>query len=270
MLTRVEKRLRVHYPGAVAACARQLRVLPTSRAGQRVLREVWSCSPPANASREFADAFGNRVLELRHERLACEFAFELHLEVGTCSQNVPRDVQLPSEGIGAFLLPSALCDFGPRVDEALTQSGVTRGHAVAMPHETATQLCAWTHSALCYQVASASESAIFNASQILERKRGMCGEYATLFVALCRCAGLAARFVSGFNPAEGLMHAWAEVLCGENWMAFDPTHNRAPTLGTIVVACGRDARDVAAHSGTYRGPRGAQLNAYCRTNVMQF
>ncbi len=38
--------------------------------------------------------------------------------------------------------------------------------------------------------------------------------------------------------------AWFEAYLGDGWYVFDPRNN-APRIGRILIACGRDAADVA-------------------------
>ncbi len=66
------------------------------------------------------------------------------------------------------------------------------------------------------------------AEAALQLLRGDCGQYADLFVALCRAAGVPARFVAGFQvtkkPTLGY-HAWTEFfLPGVGWVPADATH----------------------------------------------
>ncbi|MBN1475220.1 transglutaminase domain-containing protein [Candidatus Sumerlaeota bacterium] len=60
----------------------------------------------------------------------------------------------------------------------------------------------------------------------LERLSGDCGEYAFLFIALCRAVDIPARLVSGFTVGEETFgsHAWAEFhLPGVGWVPADPS-----------------------------------------------
>ena len=63
-----------------------------------------------------------------------------------------------------------------------------------------------------------------DAAQILASRRGVCQDYATLLVALCRAAGIPARFCGGLAYADGrfYLHAWVEVWTGR-WVALEPT-----------------------------------------------
>jgi len=65
-------------------------------------------------------------------------------------------------------------------------------------------------------------------------RTGTCRDFSLLFMEVCRAAGLAARFVSGYQEGdvaagEHYLHAWAEVyLPGAGWRGYDPT------LGVVV------------------------------------
>jgi transglutaminase-like putative cysteine protease len=246
----IEKKLRVTYSAPVRDCVRRLRVLP-----HETLQENWRAVPEPIDVREFSDDFGNRVLELRHARIEREFLFELHCEVET---KASRNYQLPETGIGAFLLPSALCDLGELIRE-------NAARFEGRKDEIAAQICGWAHGVLRYDVTiSAIET---TASQSLARGAGVCQDYAHLMIAVCRARALPARYVSGYMPGEGRMHAWIEVMIDNDWRAFDPTHNRVVTSNYIPVAIGRDFRDCNPHEGTFRGRATARLESGCRVVV---
>ena len=62
----------------------------------------------------------------------------------------------------------------------------------------------------------------------LRKKQGSCRDLAVLFMEICRCVGLAARFVSGYQEGDPdqehyHLHAWVEVyLPGGGWRGYDP------------------------------------------------
>lgn len=59
---------------------------------------------------------------------------------------------------------------------------------------------------------------------ILHAKTGVCRDYAVLYTALTRAAGIPTKLVAGFVYWKGgfYYHAWAESFVGE-WVPFDPT-----------------------------------------------
>ena len=101
--------------------------------------------------------------------------------------------------------------------------------------------------------------------EVLEKRRGVCQDFAHLGIAFLRSLGLPARYVSGYlrtRPPEGkprlvgvdASHAWFSVFCpGTGWVDFDPTNNVQPGEEHITVALGRDFGDVSPVAGIVTG-----------------
>jgi transglutaminase-like putative cysteine protease len=101
--------------------------------------------------------------------------------------------------------------------------------------------------------------------EVLEKRRGVCQDFAHLGIACLRSLGLPARYVSGYlrtRPPEGkerrigadASHAWFSVLCPNNrWNDFDPTNNLQISEEHITVAYGRDFGDVSPVAGILTG-----------------
>jgi transglutaminase-like putative cysteine protease len=110
--------------------------------------------------------------------------------------------------------------------------------------------------------------------EVLGRGEGVCQDYAHLAIAMCRSAGIPARYVSGYlftdDDAKGedvdsdqvsvQTHAWFEVaIPGSGWIALDPTNRQAVGLRHVKIGHGRDYDDVPPLRGTYAGPPDATL-----------
>lgn len=91
------------------------------------------------------------------------------------------------------------------------------------------------------------------AEDAYRQRKGVCQDYAHLMIALCRAAGMHARYACGLMQGEGSTHAWVEVYDGQCWYAFDPTNDTAIATGYIKLAHGRDALDCPVSRGTYIG-----------------
>ena len=101
--------------------------------------------------------------------------------------------------------------------------------------------------------------------EVLEKRAGVCQDFAHLGIACLRSLGLPARYVSGYlrtRPPEGkprlvgadASHAWFAVFCpGVGWVDFDPTNNLLPAEEHITLAFGRDYADVSPVSGVITG-----------------
>ena len=95
--------------------------------------------------------------------------------------------------------------------------------------------------------------------EVLERRVGVCQDFAHVMLAVARQAGWPARYVSGYllptgDETVGESHAWVEVATPDGrWMGLDPTHAVAVADGHVRVAIGRDYDDVAPIRGTFSG-----------------
>ncbi len=85
------------------------------------------------------------------------------------------------------------------------------------------------------------------AIEILASMRGDCSEHATLFVAMCRAAGVPARKCSGYVCVgeQWGAHAWAEIWVGA-WMGVDPTTQDVGTAARYVFFGYEDRPDALA------------------------
>jgi transglutaminase-like putative cysteine protease len=91
-------------------------------------------------------------------------------------------------------------------------------------------------------------------------KRGVCQDYAHVFIACARSGGVPARFVSGhFLRSDGTVnqaagHAWAEAFVpGLGWVGFDPANCICITEAHARVAIGLDYLGAAPVRGTRYG-----------------
>jgi len=91
-------------------------------------------------------------------------------------------------------------------------------------------------------------------------KRGVCQDYAHIFIACARTAGVPARFVSGhFLRSDGVVHqqaghAWAEAVVPDlGWVGFDPANGISTTYAHARVAIGLDYLGGAPVRGTRYG-----------------
>lgn len=88
---------------------------------------------------------------------------------------------------------------------------------------------------------------------------GACRDIAELFADICRVAGIACRFVSGYqegdpDTTDRHLHAWAEVyLPNAGWRGFDPTHGLAVSDAHVALAAAVRPADAAPTTGTFRG-----------------
>jgi len=100
---------------------------------------------------------------------------------------------------------------------------------------------------------------------VLTRRKGVCQDFAHLFISCLRSLGLAARYVSGYletQPPPGkpklvgadASHAWISLYVPDTgWVDLDPTNNLLPGEQHITLAWGRDYGDVTPVKGVVMG-----------------
>ncbi len=96
--------------------------------------------------------------------------------------------------------------------------------------------------------------------EVYVSKRGVCQDFANLFICLARLLGIPARYVCGYvytgntgiAPSRSdASHAWLQLYIPEvGWRGFDPTNGVLASFNHIRVAYGRHYRDAAPTSGT--------------------
>lgn len=106
--------------------------------------------------------------------------------------------------------------------------------------------------------------------EALEKRQGVCQDFAHVMIAVIRRAGIPCRYVSGYlfnrveNPdrsAQDATHAWVEALLPDlGWVGFDPTNNLLAGERHIRTATGRDYADVPPTRGIFKGDAETELS----------
>ncbi len=223
-------------------------VEPHSTVQSDVLTEHWEPEPPAL---RFEDLYGNvcrrfelgpetSVVRLRRDRrdlLAARGDARSKQTCSTASRSFRRASCTGS--CRAACAPPICSSTTPGSCSARRRRGAERVAAV----------CDWIHENVEYGVPSVQTT---TAGEVLERRGGVCRDFAHLGVTFCRALGIPARYVSGYLPDIGIpgpyptmdFHAWFEVWLGESWWTYDARFN-TPRIGRVPIGRGRDAIDIA-------------------------
>ena len=179
--------------------------------------------------------------EIRHDALVAVSSAPDTREVQGQVQPVG---QLPFELL-RYTLPSRYCDSDKLLNFAWNQFG-------QIPHglPRVQAICDWVHDNIEYRFGSGRPD--LSAFEVIERRHGVCRDFAHAAIALCRAFNLPARYVTGHLPDIGCVdpgtpmdfHAYCEVYLGQEWLTFDPRYN-VPRIGRVKVAHGSDAVDGA-------------------------
>lgn len=106
--------------------------------------------------------------------------------------------------------------------------------------------------------------------EALEKKQGVCQDFAHIMAGVARLAKIPARYISGYlfhrddggdRSSRDASHAWVEAyLPSVGWVGFDPTNNIVAGERHIVNCTGRDYKDVPPTRGVYRGQCASELS----------
>jgi transglutaminase-like putative cysteine protease len=107
-----------------------------------------------------------------------------------------------------------------------------------------------------------------------DARRGVCQDFAHIFIAAARLNGFPARYVSGhlfrrdLSTSQEAGHAWVEVWLPDlGWIAFDPTHGICADDAYVRVAVGLDYGEAAPIVGSRRG--GGKESMSVEVNISQ-
>jgi transglutaminase-like putative cysteine protease len=157
-----------------------------------------------------------------------------------------------------YLAESTFVTQGPALEQFRQELRLERGHD---PLVTLRRLMGEMYARFEYRPRSTRVDSPID--EALETRRGVCQDFAHVFLALVRPLGVPARYVSGYlfrdigcsdRSADGATHAWVEVLLPDlGWVGFDPTNNLVAEDRHVRVAIGRDYADVPPTRGVYKG-----------------
>jgi transglutaminase-like putative cysteine protease len=259
---------RFTYESPVTESVIEVRMQPRSDGTQRCLHFSLTTTP-ASRVMMYQDHDGNIVhhfnVPARHSRLTvtaealveCEGPTPLPFRLGPRAWQA-LDAITDSGEMWDFLSPSAFARSSPRLDAFVAEIGLERGDD---PVVTLRRLMGEMYTRFEYSPRSTRvDSPIDDA---LESRRGVCQDFAHIFIATARQLGVPARYVSGYlfhdasrsdRSSDGATHAWAETLLPEiGWVGFDPTNNLIAGNRHVRVAIGRDYADVPPTRGVYKG-----------------
>lgn len=276
---------RYDYGSVVSLSQQQLHLSPRILDWQQVIEQQIRIDPPPTWRRDGRDPFGNPVswiaFHAPHEHLFLRSTMTIAI-----TSHLPENIAQspPWERVRALL---AYDSTAPRAEDLDAMRFLFESPHVHIKHELA------AYAADCFPPerpillgAQALMAKIFKEFtfdpeattvstpilEVLEKKRGVCQDFAHLMIGCLRALGLAARYVSGYlltRPPAGkprligadASHAWVSVYapdCANDWVDFDPTNNLLPNTEHITVAIGRDFADISPLRGIILGGGGTE------------
>ncbi len=256
------------YDRPIQRSSHHLHLRPHQNGTQRLLDYRLTISPDVPAV-EYEDVFGNRATRFEITKpytkltLTAESTVEL-LDVDPVAfANLPIRpafplVWMPWEQtmLQPYLQPEELPDSQLRELYDYAMSVVERNKRDLMETLFAINLTLFRE----YKYLPGSTKLETTPYQVFATKKGICQDFANVFICLARLLGIPARYVCGYiytgNNAESRTrsdqsHAWVQLYIPNiGWKAFDPTNGILPYTDHIRVAYGRHYRDTAPTSGT--------------------
>jgi transglutaminase-like putative cysteine protease len=259
---------RFTYESPISESVMEVRMQPRTDALQRCLHFSLTTTP-ASRVMMYQDHDGNTVhhfnIPARHSRLAvtAEALIEC-VETQPVPDALGPDAWTQLQTVAAsgeawdYLAPSAFAAPTALLHAFIAEARIERGDD---PLSTLRRLTVEIYNRFAYSPRTTRvDSPIDDA---LQARRGVCQDFAHIFISVARHLGIPSRYVSGYlfhDPAlgdrsdDGATHAWVECLLpGLGWVGFDPTNNLVAGDRHIRVASGRDYADVPPTRGIYKG-----------------
>ncbi|WP_338800658.1 transglutaminase family protein [Pseudomonas sp. RSB 5.4] len=280
-----------HYDSPVSLAQQLAHLWPRECTWQRCTEQQLLISPEPTTRRDELDVFGNPLTRLAFERPHDELQVNARLTVEVLArpladfnlspawEQTRNALTYSSLPLSAEMLEACRYRFqSPYVHlkrsfVEFSESCFPPGRPLLLGVQALMQkiFSEFTFDAEATQVATPLV-------EVLERRRGVCQDFAHLMLACVRSRGLAARYISGYlltQPPPGqprligadASHAWVSVFCPVlGWVDFDPTNNVQPALEHITLAWGRDFSDVSPLRGVILG--GGSHDPEVRVTVM--
>ena len=270
------------YTASVPQCQNEARLLPRTTPRQECEHAQLRIEPSPAVYRDREDFFGNRVSYFAVQEAHASLAVTAQSEVLLVPATLPYFRASPAWEEVRRAVAQDVSRAGVEARQFLFDSPLVRSNtelaAYAAPSftpdrpllEAVADLVQRIYQEFTYEPEATTVSTPLNT--VLERRQGVCQDFAHVAIGCLRTRGIAARYVSGYletTVSDGrpqltgaaASHAWVSAYCpGQGWIDFDPTNNSLPTDQHITLAWGRDYSDVTPLKGVVVGGGGPALD----------
>lgn len=236
--------MRIDYSEPISACHFTLKCFPM----QDMRQCVTACKTellPQTSFAAGADSFGNQLIygsiKQPHSLFSVRVTGEIMLlqtEFEAASTDEPYLYRNPH---GMNRAGSSIQAYFAAIRNRLPEEAYEK--AIALMHALYRD---YIYEKGCTDANTSAEAAF-------AQGKGVCQDYAHIYIGLCHLAGLPARYVTGLLMGEGESHAWAEVLIGDKWIGLDVTNDIPVTESHVKFSHGRDAADCRLNTGIVYG-----------------
>jgi transglutaminase-like putative cysteine protease len=273
---------RFRYDAPVSESVMEVRLQPRTEGAQRCLRFELATSPRARVF-AYQDPLGNVVhhfdIPARHR----ELTITAESVVEFVADTVLPDAIAPSawDELDSTTCRDRHVDFvQPSHFASPTRKLAALGNDLDVrrrddPLSTLRMLNTRLFEALEYKPDSTRVDSPID--EAIEKRAGVCQDFAHVMITLVRGLGVPCRYVSGYLFHQGgaherslasASHAWVEAwLPVLGWVGFDPTNDALAGNRHIRVAIGRDYADVPPTRGVFKGNSRSELGVSVRVQT---
>ncbi len=260
MLLRILHETKLSYTEPVSETVFEVRMAPPSDEDQTNLGYRLKIMPAAPVT-IYRDGFGNRVdlfnILTSYRELVIRATSIVRTHHTSSAESRLADVDWIPETDAQhtmetleYLQPSPFVNRSPELDQFLTTLPKPGGRLLDLVH----RLNEAVRDRLLYE--KKVTTARTPVDEALRLGRGVCQDFAHLFIAASRGLGLPARYVSGYihQAGEVATHAWCQVWTGRNgWVDVDPTRGTLVGDDYVKIGIGRDYSDIPPNRGVWKG-----------------
>lgn len=237
----------ISYSEPVDKCYFTIKSFPIDDFRQRSIAYDISMAPSTQYS-EGKDSFGNIQIIGCEEYPHSVFEYKIKGLVETQPVSITGGVNLSK--VGMYKYPHGKCIPGDSIN-CFVKEIKDEIESIASTKDRCIKIMDIIYEKMEYQQGSTEVET--TAEEAFMGGRGVCQDFAHIFITVLRLFGIPARYVCGLIVGEGKSHAWVEAVCDGNYIAFDPTHNTEVTDEYIKLGTGRDAADCAINRGVMWG-----------------
>ena len=261
---RIVHRTGFSYKSPATASYNEARMLPFSGGDQFVFSANLDIQPSATQN-SYVDYWGTRVstFEVLTPHTELSVTATSVIEVRPAVRETPdiswddlnNTAQTTTQFV-EFLLHTRMTE-PPAEVVALAEAIVATGLS---PAETALAICQAVYDHITYMRGVTGVHS--TGADAWASGQGVCQDIAHVTLGALRSVGIPARYVSGYlhpkpdaplgETIVGESHAWVEWFTGD-WFGYDPTNMISIGERHVLIAHGRDYRDVSPLRGVYAG-----------------
>ena len=275
MMYRIVHTTTYEYTDNAESCHNLVHLQPRNLPSQQCRQTQLRIDPPPDRVHEYLDYFGNHV----HSFAVYEPHRQLSITAESYVTLIPRETvpvgKTPAWNVVREVLhddrsPEIVAAIEHRFDSPYIRT-TDALRKVAIEHfpvdrplgEAVLGLTQAIHGDFKYDPEATTIDTSLD--DVLEKRRGVCQDFAHLLIGCLRSLGLASRYVSGYlrtDPQPGrprlagadASHAWVSVFCpGSGWIDFDPTNGCRTSDRHITIGWGRDFHDLSPVKGVVLG-----------------